>query len=669
MITTLQDVMADVKFTNTRYFRQAALTFLRTGKYTDAPYNSYAYTHFWDEEDRRCRNGYQVGDLWIPGRMYFMLNYCPMSALPNKDYREIHPKAPLNRKVRTFPDFWDVHFKWWKLGELSFYRASIGERLCHKVALKTRRAGFSYIEAADGAYNYNFIPNSISVYYAAIQRYLRAGLGIFGKVKDILDHLNAHTDWKKSRSVDTKDHIKSGFYDSSSQATLGYHSEIITQVIDSPEKTRGGDVIKATFEEGGSFPNLIEAWTVAQPQLEQSGIVTGIMTAFGTGSSNANDKYPEGLQELFYNPESYGIIGFPNIWDIDEEDSVCGYFAPAWSTLQQCMDDDGNIDKDRALSVIHSLRNPEAANYKLKVVENPLTPDEAINKPSNSAFSPELKKLAKRQLYRLEVSPAVSSKGFFIDNNGTVFSPQPLTPFEDYPIPRGTHTDSCINIWEHPSPNTTYLIVHDPYAYDTAPTSTSIGAAYVINLDTQTFSASWVGRPAFKADYNDQLFHLIKYYGAKLAFYLRGGGGEIITYARQNKLLHLLHYTPIIQSAKEVMSESNRAYGINLTTDMAKSYYSQFADWLSHIVGYNDNNQPICRLETITDKGLLKEIRRHTFEGDRNYDRLDACAMIPTMIQEWLSKKNKKPVDETKLIRPIKTRGTLSTKLSYLKHY
>lgn len=65
------------------YFRQAALYFLKHGCYTLLRPNSNPnseYRKFWDREIDRCYNGLlrESDGMWIPGYMYWLLNYCPM---------------------------------------------------------------------------------------------------------------------------------------------------------------------------------------------------------------------------------------------------------------------------------------------------------------------------------------------------------------------------------------------------------------------------------------------------------------------------------------------------------------------------------------------------------------------------------------------------------------
>ena len=68
---------------NTNRVREAAITFLKTGNYTNTVPGTKDYYEFWDEEKKRCIYGYTADkgskdELHITGFNYFYLNYCPI---------------------------------------------------------------------------------------------------------------------------------------------------------------------------------------------------------------------------------------------------------------------------------------------------------------------------------------------------------------------------------------------------------------------------------------------------------------------------------------------------------------------------------------------------------------------------------------------------------------
>ena len=64
---------------------------------------------------------------------------------------------------------------------------------------------------------------------------------------------------------------------------------------------------------------------------------------------------------MFYHPDAFNVLGFPNIWDDNAEGTKCGFFAPAYLNLESedngYMDKDGNSLKDKAIERLIAERN------------------------------------------------------------------------------------------------------------------------------------------------------------------------------------------------------------------------------------------------------------------------------------------------------------------------
>ena len=90
------------------YFRQAAITWQETGKYTNLKPNANPNSEFgrWiREERRRGWEGYVNPDtgMWVTGDYYWMLNYCPMHLVVKRD-------DGLEMRTTRHPRFWDGQF-------------------------------------------------------------------------------------------------------------------------------------------------------------------------------------------------------------------------------------------------------------------------------------------------------------------------------------------------------------------------------------------------------------------------------------------------------------------------------------------------------------------------------------------------------------------------------
>lgn len=213
------------KFHNTNKFRQAALTFQKTGKYCAYPNNTQEYFAYWDQETDRCLNGYTAEDGdWISGYNYFYLNYCPIQRIVNHITEKPDGTKIITRKRELdFPDFWDY--------DVYFFEGvndaeTVGKHMC---VLKSRRKGFSYKAASMCCRNYYLIPGSKSYVYASNKQYLTED-GTLTKAWDYMDFIDKHTAWGKKRSVNTTMRKRAGFFsrdEYGNQIELGYKSEII----------------------------------------------------------------------------------------------------------------------------------------------------------------------------------------------------------------------------------------------------------------------------------------------------------------------------------------------------------------------------------------------------------------------------------------------------------
>lgn len=618
---------------NTNLFREAALHFIKYGYYTKAPKGSLEYDEYWDEQEKRCFEGYSVGGLWIPGRYYFYLNFC----------RVLIVNEETKSRKETFMNFWELDYAWW-LSKHIARKAGL-----HMVCLKARRAGFSYKEAGDSVYNFNFIPHSKSYIYAPLEDFL-IGDAIMDKVVLMLDFLNEHTVWTKNRQLhNTMFHRKASYLVGSERKEKGYKSEIIANIIDDPNKTRGGGATKISFEEAGSFPRLLDAWMICMPQVSEGGITVGQMSAFGTGGEVG--KSIIGLETLFYDPFLYDVLPFDNIWDDNLEGSECGFFVPCQKIFHLAIGENGIVDMEKATDFYETRRNTLAQGKNSAALdkycaENPYNPREALMRIGSNLFPAiECQKHELFVLNNTEIQANILYGTLYENNKGVRFEPNKTRSdaFNQYPIKEGTMTDGAVSIFQTPiQANGIYYIVCDPYAYDEAPESPSIGAAYVYKdaraklLDktrqADCLVASYCARPKTTDEFIRNVFLLAKYYNAKIYFEIAGGGKLIIDYAKQHNLTHYLAFTPIHLTNKEIVNEKNRSYGIHITPDVKKIYLRRFADWLQAIVGLNEGGE-ILNLHHIYDIGLLRELSKYNPEKG-NFDRVSACILIAILKQD-----------------------------------
>ena len=84
-----------MKFTNSVKYSPAANHYLELGFYTDAIPGTKEYYDYWDEQRKRCLEGYKD----LTGYHYFYLNFCPIDRVVD-DY--LADGTKIARRDRTF---------------------------------------------------------------------------------------------------------------------------------------------------------------------------------------------------------------------------------------------------------------------------------------------------------------------------------------------------------------------------------------------------------------------------------------------------------------------------------------------------------------------------------------------------------------------------------------
>lgn len=452
------------KLHNTDKFRQAAIFFEKHGCYTLAPVGTTDYNKYWEQETDRCKNGYIAPDgEGITGYNYFYLNYSPIFKLVETEYTDRNGDLRKRReRILQFPSFWDYDY---------YYFCAIEEaeqQGKHMAVLKSRQRGYSFKGASMLVRNYMLIPGSKNFAVASEQKFL-IGDGLLTKAWQIMDFLDQHTAWAKQRLVSTRMERVSGYKvtdEFGKQTERGYLSSIVGITLkNDPERIRGTRGKLVLWEEGGKFPDLLDAWRIEQPSVEtDDGVAFGLMIAFGTGGTIGASF--EGLKELFYKPNANNVLAFPNIWDDGRENTECGFFVPAYSNLesfdddgnQRFMDKDGNSLKELAIQNLIDQRNKikdgGASQQSIDrfISERPMKPAEAVLELGKNIFP---RKLLMDQLTRIRTNKKLQSMKHIVDlewdGNGQVKATEkPNGDITNYPLKKGDKPHGSVVIWEYP---------------------------------------------------------------------------------------------------------------------------------------------------------------------------------------------------------------------------
>lgn len=451
------------KIFNSNKFNEAARFFKEHGCYTLAPRGTTDYNNYWDRETDRCLNGFVAddGDA-ITGYHYFYLNYFPILRLVDEEYVDREGVTRKRRVRKTeFADFYDYDYYYFNAVEEAERTGK------HMAVLKARNKGYSFKGASMLVRNYELIPGSQNFAVASEQGFLTND-GLLTKAWDGMDFVDKYTDWSKQRLVDTKMKRTSGFKitdEFGKQTEQGYKSSIIGITLkNNPDRIRGTRGRLILWEEAGKFRDILQAWQVARPSVEEAGVAFGMQIAYGTGGSDDADF--TGLKEMFYHPDGYNILAFDNIWDEKAENTKCAFFVPSWTNLSAMdensnrifMDKDGNslVEKSIQFQIDERNKVKEGASEQVTVdryvAENCLTPQESILEIGANIFP---KKLLMQQLSRIRTSEKLKHMKHIVDlawdGNGMVKATEKKTgDIVDYPLPKDKKPDGSVVIWEYP---------------------------------------------------------------------------------------------------------------------------------------------------------------------------------------------------------------------------
>lgn len=470
------------KVHNTEQFSEAANFFKKNKCYTFAPKGTTDYVQYWERETNRCLKGYTSPDgQYITGYHYFYLNYSPIMKIVQTKYTDKDGNVRTKReRILDFPRFWD--YDWYYFNAIE--QAEIEGK--HVAVLKSRQRGYSFKGASMLVRNYELIKGSKNFAVASEQKFL-IGDGLLTKAWEIMDFIDANTEWAKQRLTSTRMERVSGYKitdEYGKQTEQGYKSSICGITLkNDPERIRGTRGKLVLWEEGGKFPNLLDAWRIEQPSVENDdGVAFGTMIAFGTGGTEGASF--DGLKELFYKPKAYNVLSFPNIWDEGRENTECGFFVPSWSNLESFddngnyiyMDKDGNSLKEKAICNLIEQRNKikdgGASQQSIDrfISERPITPQEAVLELGKNIFP---RKLLMDQLTRIRTNKKLQSMKHIVDlewdGNGQVKATEkPSGDITNYPLKKGDKPHGSVVIWEYPvkdPPLGLYIGGCDPLTY------------------------------------------------------------------------------------------------------------------------------------------------------------------------------------------------------------
>jgi len=628
------------------YFRKSAIHFENHGKYTNLYPNRHPnsdYKKFWRAEKEKCLNGCtRASDgEWIPGYYYWYLNYTKIDI--THDIYNTDGKKIRTDRVVEFPKVWDSDYMYFHYVEQAEVANEFGS------LLKTRGRGYSFKAAAMLSRNYFLIPSSKSFAFASDSEYLEDDGLLDNKTWNMLDFVDLNTAWSKGRLTDKILKKLSGYTDPVDKKKKGFKSQIIGVLTGgNPEKGRGKRGKLLLYEEGGIFPHLLKTWGIARASLEDGDSVFGFMLAFGTGgTAGANF---EGLEELFYHGDGYGVKMLRNVFDKVKGEGKCAMFIPEYMNRKGCYDENGNSNPVKALIQLLTKRNlirMNATNSNAltqEKAERPNTPQEAIIRMEGSIFP-----VADLKSHLEDISPRYDSfvsehyiGDLTINASGdVVFKPNAdAIVIREFPIKDNKNKNGAIEMYRLPVrnykgeiPRFRYIAGIDTYDDDESSTN-SLGSIQIMDMLTDEIVAEFTGRPKTAAAFYDICFKMLKFYNA-IGNYENDKKGLYAYFAHRHALSYLCDVPEILKDLdmiKGINLSGNKLKGVNSNKKVNAWGRRLQADWMLSPVEERQD-EGIIQLQRIRSIAYLKEAIGYNEDG--NFDRVSSAGMLFILREEY----------------------------------
>ena len=645
------------------YFRETGLYYMKHKQYTKLRPNSNPNSEFskWlDREIDRIWNGMvrESDGEWIPGQLYFYLNYMPIIQ------SKIRPGTKIADRVTDLPKIWDGVYLWFHYLDQArnggLYNDFKGGQ--HAVQIAKRGASKSYSCASILARMFICGDNeeASEETRGVILAYDKEKLtkdGTLNKFISCINHCAIHTEFPSNRLksslaemtwimgyIDPDDGIEKGTKNTTLGVTIG----------DDEDKARGKRANIFLYEEFGAFPGFLDVWKTNFRSVQEGNFSFGQAIAIGTGGSEGSSF--AGALEMIYNPVGYNVYPLPNVFDKNSHGKQqCIFFFGAYLNRQGFFDKDGNSDVVGALIEIFEER------YKIKYntsdplsltqakAEDPITIQEAIMKREGTIYP--VSDLTDR-VNELDFDPhslddILVGLLSITKENTVVYKPDSnLKPNREFPH-KDNKLEGAVEIHAIPVMDSTgkvprgrYIAGIDPYDDDASQTL-SLGSIYILDLWTDKIVFEYTGRPMFADDFYEICRRALLWYNAEANYENNKKG--LFTYFSRHNCLYLL--SDVLEFLKDKDENLRHAYGNKAKGTMASAPIKSYArtairNWLLKpvkiltIIDNEEVEKEVPNVCTLKSRALMKELI--VWNPDGNFDRHDALGMLMLLREDKL---------------------------------
>ena len=677
----LLNIQPGDRFVNTHLFTEMADFYRQYKQYTTYREDSIPHRQLRKREEYRREHGFsapclmrngKLQEVRITGGHYNFLNYTLIEQLDTKSVKH-SDKSSTGRKIYDFPRFIDAQFWTWHIMEFAVRNGF------HLLIDKTRRGGFSYIEASDTANDINLHPRKVVIHVADDKKYLNQRGGLSDFTINNLRFYETKTFFKRGILSTDKENFVLGFkLPNGVVSPKSWNSALLSvSAMNNPDCAIGKDAMKVKVEEVSTMENFDEFMAVTEPAMRTGAYVTGTLMAWGTATSGNMQRFSEN----FYDPKSSNFMPFENVWDKDCRHEVCGYFKPYCWGLEgqvgdrQAMDKDGNSNVDLGLTIAFEEREDKRKNSKTfaeyinYLGQYANMPCESFSSATENIFTSE-ELLEWEERLRTDNAFNFYADGMLFEkDNKVIFKTNARiqaeggkynVDFFDYikGVPRKSneHPHGCIRIWFHPqkhpyvdqqgnqlngTPPGLYSISYDPVGVNKerkAITNKHSHNSIKVWMNPTPYNgfktalvAAYYGRPEELEEADRICYLLAKYYNCLGTVAVEVNRGETVSNFKKWKALKYLMKDPVQLWDTSLKGAVTSTYGVNMGGGDGEGSTKKLEglrllkEMLYSEIGKDELGRPKRFFHTIYDYQTILEVKMWSSNG--NYDRVSEMIM------------------------------------------
>lgn len=476
--------------------------------------------------------------------------------------------------------------------------------------------------ANNGVAMYTCEAESQSIYTAATSDFLSKTLE---KCWVQLDYLNTETEggFKHLRqAVNTMVQKRASKKDREGNES-GFKSMITGIVADKPSKVRGDRCELLIYEEAGSDPELIKKWIQGDALIKVIGQRVGFKIAYGTGGDAGAAL--EGLERMFLDPISFGILPYKHNHSSDNRTVYTAYFIPSTAIVMQpgIIDNRGVTIRKKAeefLMIERQRYSNDPFAYMVHCAEYCWTFQEALSRKGDNMFNQNLiaQRLTDIEVHGYGIKPKIGILALATDgdrdNIKFISSPNGKVKIFEEPI-RDENGDLIPNLYVAGIDSIDQGIDQSTGQKDTSDFCLVIKKRNY-GLDGNKYVAIYKDRPEnIRTAYNQTIL-LLEWYGAKAV--LESSRTAIVSYfqdkGKQTLLMKKLQ-SPNSSDVSKKKSLNSNMYGIYPSKRVIEYYLELIQDYV---------NEFWDKIDCIE---MLNELKDYSYENKRKFDIIAAMGI------------------------------------------